>query len=155
MNTLILRGLISTAAVIAAALSLSALAGDDTVGSGGHRGLQMMDTDHDGHVSADEHAAGAKRMFAKLDADHDGNLTAAELDAAHMAKKHGDHEPKGRMSSAERIQVIDTNGDGVLSAKEHEAGSHSMFEKMDTDHDGRLTAEEIDAGHAKMMKKPE
>ena len=155
MDTLILRGLISTAAVIAAALSLSALAGDDTVGSSGHRELQMMDTDHDGRVSADEHTAGAKRMFAKMDADHDGKITAAEMDAAHMAMKHGDHEPKGRMSSAEKIKVIDTNGDGVLSAQEHEAGSHSMFDKMDADHDGRLTAEEIDAGHAKMMKKPQ
>ncbi len=41
-----------------------------------------MDTNHDGVVSADEHAAGAKQMFAKMDADHDGNVTATEMDAA-------------------------------------------------------------------------
>ena len=45
----------------------------------------MMDTNHDGVVSADEHAAGAKQMFAKVDADHDGNVTATEMDAAHHA----------------------------------------------------------------------
>ena len=57
------------------------------------------------------------------------------------------------MSSAEKIKVIDTNGDGALSAEEHAAGSKMMFEKMDTDKDGFLTKAEMTAGHHKLMKK--
>jgi len=134
-----------------------------------------MDTNKDGIVSAQEHAAGAKLMFTQMDANRDGNVTAAEMDAAHAAMKkehagartgddHGKHEGyakhdeakhggKHELSSAEKIKVIDTNGDGVLSAAEHEAGSRSMFGKMDADHDGRLTLAEIDAGHERMLKK--
>ena len=57
------------------------------------------------------------------------------------------------MSAAEKIKVINTNGDGILSAEEHAAGSESMFEKMDTNHDSALSVEEIDAGHLRMMMK--
>lgn len=128
--------------------------GDDrAAGSSGQAEVRMMDTNHDGRVSPDEHAAGAKSMFEKLDADHDGKVTAAEMDAAHKAMKKGDHDSSGEMSSAEKIRTIDTNGDGVLSAQEHEEGSRRMFGKMDADHDGNLSAGEIDAGHETMMRK--
>ncbi len=127
-----------------------------------------MDANKDGIVSAEEHAAGAKRMFTRMDANRDGNVTAAEMDAAHAAianehagaheghaAKHEDmkHQGKRELSSAEKIKAVDTNGDGVVSAQEHEAGSRSMFRKMDADRDGRLTVAEIDAGHEKMLKK--
>ncbi len=55
------------------------------------------------------------------------------------------------MSSADKIKVVDANGDGALSAQEHEAGSRSMFDKKDMDKDGYLTAAEIEAGHLAMM----
>ena len=45
--------------------------------------FKMMDTNNDGFVSADEHAAGAKIAFSKMDTDHDGYLTKAELKAGH------------------------------------------------------------------------
>jgi hypothetical protein len=122
--------------------------------------LSKMDGDRDGIVSTAEHAAGAKRMFDKMDANRDGNVTAAEMDAAHAAiAKHPEGAKAGHdkghreLSSAEKIQVIDTNGDGVLSAQEHETGSRSMFGKMDADRDGRLTMAEMHAGHDKMLKK--
>jgi len=119
--------------------------------------LKMMDTNQDGKVSAAEHAAGAKKMFEMMDADKDGKVTVAEMDAAHAqmnAKKmsaHADKPGKPEMSSAQKIKVIDTDGDGALSAAEHSAGSQKMFAKMDTDKDGSLTAAEIQAGHEKMM----
>ena len=40
------------------------------------------------------------------------------------------------MSAAEKIKVVDGNGDGVLTAAEHEAASKKMFQKMDANRDG-------------------
>lgn len=56
------------------------------------------------------------------------------------------------MNSAEKIKKMDTNGDGRLSAAEHEAGAREMFMKMDTNKDGSVTAAEMDASHKSMMK---
>lgn len=150
-NHTLKSGLISTTFMVLSALALSVHAGDR--GSSGQAEVAMMDMNHDGRVSPEEHAAGAKGMFEKMDADHDGNVTAAEMDAAHKSMHKSDHQAKSTMSSAEKIKVIDTNGDGILSAQEHEAGSRSMFEKMDTDRSGSLTAAEIEAGHKTMMEK--
>jgi Ca2+-binding EF-hand superfamily protein len=92
-----------------------------------------MDSDHDGKVSAAEHAAGAKMMFEKMDAN--------------QAAKNSD------MPAADKIKAVDANGDGVLTAEEHSKASASMFAKMDADKDGFLSRQEMAAGHAAMMKK--
>ena len=111
-----------------------------------------MDTNKDGKVSADEHAAASKKMFDTMDANRDGKVTAAEMAAAHQ-RVTGKKAGKSDMSAADKIRVIDTDGDGILTAEEHAAGSRAMFEKMDTNKDGILTAGEFAAGHASMMKK--
>lgn len=112
--------------------------------------FKSMDTDGDGRVSRAEHAAGAKKMFDEMDANHDGSVTAAEMTACHEMK--GDKPAKDAMSSADKIKVMDTNGDGQLSKAEHDAGADAMFTKMDTDGDGFLSASECKAGHDGMMK---
>ena len=43
--------------------------------------MARMDTNHDGSVSAAEHAAFAQSMFDKMDANHDGMVSKAEMDA--------------------------------------------------------------------------
>lgn len=129
--------------------------------------FKKMDSNGDGKVSADEHAAGARKMFETMDSNKDGKVTAAEMTAAHgkMMEGKGEHAEKAQtsekgmehgkeMSAADKIKVVDTNGDGVLTAEEHAAGSKSMFEKMDTNHDGFLSKTEMMAGHAKLMQKP-
>jgi len=123
--------------------------------------FKMMDANGDGKISSPEHADAAKKMFTKMDTNGDGKVTAAEMDAFHehlAAKKmHGDmakETHRAEMSSADKIKVIDTDHDGVITADEHAAGSKSMFEKMDTDHDGFLSKAELEAGHAKLMSKP-
>lgn len=144
----------------------AAYAGDESKTSG-QAAVQMMDTDHDGSVSSTEHAAGAKQMFEKMDADGDGIVTAQEMTAAHknMPSARSDagssesntgapsrlgknDRPK---SPASKIKAIDSDGDGTITAAEHEAGARKMFDKMDKDHSGKLSAAEIQAGHAKML----
>ena len=115
--------------------------------------FRSMDMNKDGKVSADEHAAASKKMFDTMDGNKDGKVTAAEMGAAHQ-RVTGRKAKKSDMSAAGKIKVIDTDGDGILTAEEHAAGSRSMFEKMDTDKDGFLTKSELAAGHASMMKKP-
>ena len=115
--------------------------------------FMKMDTNKDGKVSADEHAAGAKQMFDTMDRNKDGKVTAAEMEAAHE-RVTGRKAKESDMSAAEKIKVVDTDGDGVLTNEEHAVGSRAMFEKMDTDKNGFLTKDELAAGHASMMKKP-
>lgn len=114
---------------------------------------KMMDTDGDGMVSSAEHAAGAKKMFGAMDANADGNVTAAEMDAhkaAKMKDKAGKEGDRPKMTSAEKIREIDTNGDGMISAAEHDAGSQKMFAKMDADGNGSISDAEMKAGHDAM-----
>ena len=115
--------------------------------------FKAMDTNKDGKVSAEEHAAASKKVFEMMDANRDGKVTAAEVTAAHQ-RVTGKKAKKSDMSAADKIKVIDTDGDGILSAEEDAAGSRSMFEKMDTDRDGFLSKDEFAAGHAQLTKKP-
>src|SRR5687768_5823227 len=41
--------------------------------------FSVMDTNSDGKLSPDEHAAGARKMFNTMDANNDGRVTAAEM----------------------------------------------------------------------------
>ena len=115
-------------------------------------GMEGMDTNGDGKISPEEHAAGAARMFEAMDANKDGKVTAAEMDAAHE-KVTGQKAVKGELTAADKIKVIDADGDGVLTAEEHAAGSRKMFAMMDTDKDGFVSKQELAAGHAKMLNK--
>jgi Ca2+-binding EF-hand superfamily protein len=136
---------ISLLAASSLALCATAFAGGD-----GDKHFKTMDANGDGKITRAEHAAGAKQMFAKCDANHDRTVTAAEMEASTAAdgEKPGKHD----MSAAEKIRMIDQNGDGKLTTAEHEAGTETMFGKMDTNQDGALSKEECDAG-MKMKKK--
>ena len=112
--------------------------------------FKMMDANGDGKISRAEHAAAAKKMFNECDANHDGIVTAAEMDASLVAK--GEKPGKDDKTAAEKIKMIDQNGDGQLTAAEHEAGTETMFTKMDKNSDGFLSKEECDEG-MKLMKK--
>jgi Ca2+-binding EF-hand superfamily protein len=109
--------------------------------------FEGMDLDHDGRISASEHTAAARRMYATMDRNADGKVSAAEMDAAQVAVT-GRKPQRGAMGSVEKIRSIDQNGDRVLSAAEHEAGSTMMFARMDANKDGKLSRAEFDQGHA-------
>ena len=49
--------------------------------------MRAMDTNHDGRITAAEHAVAAQAMFARMDANHDGYLSRAEIEAGHGMRK--------------------------------------------------------------------
>ena len=114
--------------------------------------FEGMDGNGDGRISAREHSAAAKKMFEAMDVNRDGKVTAAEMDAAQQ-KVTGKKPQKGAMSSAEKIKVVDKDGDGVLTADEHGEGAKAMFSKMDADRDDFLSRAEFDAGHAPLTRR--
>ena len=144
--------------------------------------MGMIDSDRDGSISAQEHAAAAKAKFDRLDVDGDGRITAAEWSAAHQAMPRGGAGIRrgqgmagagmpampgmaaggmgmGAMgmgpwhSSAEWLGLMDRDGDGRVSAAEHAAGTQALFDQADTDNDGNLSAAEMAAHRALMMRR--
>ena len=139
----------TTSLFVACSLALcalpSAFAGNDA-----DKHFKKMDANGDGKISRAEHAAGAKQMFAQCDANSDGVVTAAEMDAA-MALR-GEKPNKHDKTSAQKIQMIDQNGDGKLTSAEHEAGSEKIFAAMDKNGDGSLSKEECEEGQKSLKK---
>ena len=56
----------------------------------------------------------------------------------------------GGGSGQAEVKMMDTDGDGSISAAEHAAGAKKMFEMMDADGDGIVTAKEMEAAHKDM-----
>jgi Ca2+-binding EF-hand superfamily protein len=87
-------------------VALAAAAGMATTGAFAHDKamgdmMSAVDTNHDGMVSAAEHAAHAKAMFEKIDANHDGMVDKAEMEAGMKMMRdrmgHDDHMSHGAM----------------------------------------------------------
>lgn len=53
--------------------------------------------------------------------------------------------------AGDKFKVMDTNGDGMVSASEHAAAVTRMFGEMDANGDGNVTAAEMDAKHDRKM----
>jgi hypothetical protein len=144
------RMLLGLTTICGFSLSPLAFAGHGHEGAMAH--FKAMDTNGDGKLSPDEHHDGARKMWEAMDGDKDGKVTAAEMTAAHDQIK-GKKAGKMEMSAAEKIKVLDTDGDGALTAAEHAVGAKQKFEQMDTNKDGFLSKQEKAAGHKMMMKK--
>ncbi len=140
--------------------------GDDMHGDGMHADMMArMDSNHDGVLTAAEHAAAAQAMFTRMDSNHDGKVTSAEMEAAHKMmrgdhdgdehdmKKGGEHGHDMHKGMGDMRAMMDSNHDGVITAAEHAAGAQAMFARMDSNHDGYISKEEMEAGHA-AMKSP-
>lgn len=137
------------------AFGIAAVAGFALLPSVAHANeatFESMDDNEDGKISTDEHFAAASRMFEKMDTNADGKVTAAEMTAAHQ-RITGKKAQKTELTAAEKIKMLDTDGDGALTSEEHAAGARSMFDKMDADKDGYLTKAELKAGHDKFLHK--
>jgi Ca2+-binding EF-hand superfamily protein len=107
--------------------------------------FESMDTNGDGKISPAEDAAVAARMFETMDANRDHKVTVTEMAAAYQ-KTTGAKADKGATTAAEIMKMVDSNGDGVLSADEHAALAKAMFATMDANHDGFLSKAEVKGG---------
>jgi Ca2+-binding EF-hand superfamily protein len=122
-------------------------------GHGGQRpGLDTLDTDGDGLISAEEFSQRPARggrdpsaMFERLDANADGFLDTDELDVARARAG----ERRGRGPGA-RFDELDTNGDGQLSADELDAlptrgdiAAEQRMQHLDANGDGYVSRDEL------------
>ncbi|KRG42881.1 hypothetical protein ARC78_07800 [Stenotrophomonas pictorum JCM 9942] len=109
---------------------------------------RSMDANGDGMVSASEHADAARMKFETMDANKDGFVTAAEMDQSPMAM--GKDRPMRQPPAADRIRMMDGDGDGKLSAPEYAAATKKMFDSTDTDKNGMISRAEMEASHKPM-----
>lgn len=137
--------------------------------------LAMMDTNHDGEITAAEHAAGATAMFARMDANHDGRLKGDELDHGMggmrgpdghpgMGDAHGgQHAMMDKDDASKQAMHHDMDHDAMKQGgMKHDdmdkddmrhGGMGGMSGMMDTNHDGKVTAEEHATAASSMFAK--
>jgi hypothetical protein len=113
--------------------------------------FELIDTNDDGRVSSGEHEVYARLLFDQMDANGDDKLTVEEIMANERKfVRHvfttGNLLGPGELSTAEKIQRLDTNSDGVISQTEHATGAAAKFQKLDINNNGELSALEFDAG---------
>lgn len=99
--------------------------------------FRALDSDGDGRISANEHAAGAKSDFDGLDRDRNYHVSGAELSDAQRGT--------GAQAAplADQIRGVDSNGNGELSADEHRLGAEAAFRGSDRNGDGNLDMDEM------------
>ena len=137
-----------TAIAMAAAIGVTALAG---VSHAGHR-----DGGHGmGFPGKGPLAVSAMEMFDAIDSDADGRLTQTEIDrfrndrhAAHDANGDGSlgiEEFAGlwqeitRPLTVRAFQLLDTNGDAVVTRAEYDRPLDGIVERFDHNRDGGLS----------------
>ena len=135
-----------TAIAVAAALGATALAG---VTYAGHRGHGM------GFLDKGQLAVSAMEMFEAVDADGDGRLTQAEIDKA-LDDRHAAHDANGdgnlsleefaglwhettRPLTVRVFQMLDTDGDAIVTRTEYDRPLAGIVERLDRDRDGSLS----------------
>lgn len=139
----------SAALVLGLAISFPALAQDEEHHGPMHHGFERADKDGDGAISRDEFMANHHERFAAVDADADGNISAEERAAkreemrAKMEERRAKREARMKERAKKMLEQVDTNGDGVVSAQEHEAHAAARFAKWDKNGDGQLTQDEM------------
>jgi hypothetical protein len=104
----------------------------------GDRFIQFLDTDKDGKVTLKEIDEEIGRVFGAADLKNDGKLTPEEF------------QRRGQMFMQLRVMtlfdLLDANGDGVLTKQELEAPAARWFKRYDKNNDGFITADELPQG---------
>ncbi len=111
----------------------------------------IVDTNDDGRVSSSEHEVYARKVYDEIDANADDKLTVAEIMAnEEKFLRHvfttGNILGPAELSTAEKIQRLDANQDGVVSQGEHADAAAAKYIKMDINNNGELSVQEFEAG---------
>jgi hypothetical protein len=131
----------------------------DEFSAGCRSQFEAMDSDRNGHVTVaemDAHRAKENDAAIRSSATGEGEAPGRSPGSG-VARADGSVSPhevanaNGRVAgSAERgaaaqFQRMDTDGDGRLTAAEHDSGGRARFARLDRDHDGFLSKAECSA----------
>ena len=98
--------------------------------------FDRFDTDGDGQITVKEVETVRAELFLQVDANGDGEITRDEA-LAFGSDRLGDRVDQ-------RIERLDTDGSGTVSAAEHALGrSGVLFDRLDANGDGAITRDEI------------
>ena len=89
--------------------------------------MMQADTNHDGMISAAEHAAYAQQMFTMADTNHDGMLSRDEVMAMHK-RMHEQHEAMEHHGSM--MHHDDDAKDAAERAKKHDDDAADAAERV-------------------------
>lgn len=122
-------------AVLGAAMSV--LAQDQTIGQTAYaqRFLELFDLNGDSKATLSEIATDQKRLFAAIDLDNDAKLSVAEFG------RRGRSLQVWRTTTV--FDLLDTNGDAMLTLAEIQAPTMRWFKRYDANGDGFLSANEL------------
>ena len=109
--------------------------GDDDRGPRESRMLRLLDTNNDGQVSLDEIKAEQRRLIGAADIDGDGELSVDEF-----RRRGGWFQ---RLSTTTLFDLMDADGNQVLTADEIGKPSERWFARYDANNDGQLSADEL------------
>lgn len=110
--------------------------------------FKHMDVNGDKKVTPLEHAQFAETMFKQSDANHDGQVSAAECESA----RTGHDQKIDKQSTVKHMSLVDTDGDGQISAKESAAHAKNSFTRADKNNDGILNEDEVEDACEAMKK---
>lgn len=99
------------------------------------RFIRFMDTNEDGKVTLSEITAEQKRLIVAADVDGDGKLSEKEF------RRRG--RMFMRMRTTTLFDLMDANGDKVLTADEIAKPSARWLARYDANGDGALVSEEM------------
>lgn len=100
-----------------------------------NRWVRFLDTDGDGRVSLDEIKAEQQRLISAADVDDDGMLSVEEF------RRRG--RLFMRLRATTLFDLMDANGDEMLTAEEIAAPSERWLARYDANGDGGLDADEV------------
>mgnify|MGYP003663424176 CR=1 FL=1 len=159
------RKIIVGSLIAALTVPVLAIAATDGDGKAHHKGgmFERLDTNGDGALTFEEMTAKSTERFSKLDEDGNGTISIEEMTVRKKvffdkldtdgngsmsmeeakAFRHKMHENRKERHSARLLELLDADGNGMVSSDEFEAASAKRFEAADSNGDGVLSADEL------------